>query len=237
MLIIPAIDLLAGKVVRLHQGDYNIEQAYPVDPVDLVSRWADDGARLLHVVDLDGARSGQIENLGLIKRICATKRLEVEVGGGVRSLAIAEELFDNGVGRVILGTRLVTDPESAAAMFDSLGERAVAGIDARDGKVAIAGWQETSTIDALDLVLRMQEMGAKRVIVTDIATDGTLKGPNLPLLKRFTDALSIPVIASGGVGTLDDIRRLSEVPLEGAIVGKALFENRFTLTEAVAATR
>lgn len=237
MLIIPSIDLRAGRTVRLLHGDYAKETVYDADPVETAVSFAEQGAEVIHVVDLDGAKTGVPENLETLTRIFRAVPVPVQVGGGVRTLETAQRLLDAGAGRVVLGTALVRDPALADSVFNALGERAVAGIDARDGRVAVAGWVDTSDVDAIELARRMQASGAQRVIVTDIARDGALNGPNLPFLLTFVEALEMRVVASGGVASLDDIRALVPTGVEGVIVGRAIYEAKFTVKEAIAATR
>jgi len=234
VIVIPAIDLLGGKTVRLLHGDYGKSTEYAADPVETAVGFAEAGADWIHVVDLDGAKTGSPANLETIARICAACRAKVEVGGGVRSLETARRLLDAGAGRVVFGTVLVKDPELAARAFAELGDRAVAGVDARDGMVATEGWIEGGTISAEDLLARMTDAGAARFIVTDIATDGALQGPNLEFLARMIAATPRPVIASGGVATLDDLSAIARTSAEAAIVGRALYEGRFTAAEAIA---
>jgi len=238
MLILPAIDLLRGKCVRLIQGDYAQETVYGEDPAAMAAQFAEQGAEWIHVVDLDGAKSGQTENIDSIRAIVRTSGVKVEVGGGVRSLETAKRLLDQGVNRVIFGTRLLSMGDQAASLFEALGEQAVAGIDSRDGKVAAAGWTEQSSVDAVQLAQHLESQGARRFIVTDIATDGMLQGPNLDMLVEFTKAVRAPIVASGGISSLQDlqnIRGLDQPSIEGIIVGKAIYENRFTVAEAIAA--
>jgi phosphoribosylformimino-5-aminoimidazole carboxamide ribotide isomerase len=233
MLIIPSIDLRGGRTVRLLHGDYAKETVYDADPVRTAVSFQEQGAQVIHVVDLDGAKTGVPENLPMLERIFRAVSVTVEVGGGVRTLETAQRLLDAGAGRVVLGTALVSEPELAERIFAALGDRAVAGIDARGGKAAVAGWIDQSSVDALELARRMQNAGAARVIVTDIARDGALTGPNVEFLSSFIEALSIPVIASGGVSSLGDLSRLAPTGAEGAIVGRALYEGKFTVREAV----
>lgn len=235
MLILPAIDIRGGKCVRLRQGDYAQETVYGEDPLAVAKGFVEEGAEWIHLVDLDGAKAGHPVNLDLVERIAKETGAKTELGGGIRSLEIAQQVLEKGITRVIFGSRLVSDRAQSAHLFKELGEQAVAGIDARNGKVSVTGWTEDSDLDALDLALELEQAGARWFIVTDIATDGMLQGPNLEMLSRFTGALSGAVIASGGVSSLEDlaaIRRI-EPPVEGAIVGKAIYEGRFTVREAV----
>ncbi len=233
MLILPAIDLIDGQCVRLYQGDYNQKKIYNADPVEVARDFEAQGATWLHVVDLDAAKSGVPENTSAITEILAKTSLQLEVGGGVRSLESAKALLDLGVKRVIIGTKLAQDPEMARALFQTFGDRVVAGIDTRDGMVATHGWQSDSGLDGLTFAKTLAGLGCQRVIVTDIATDGALQGPNLPMMAQWCRSLSIPVIASGGVSSLADLVALQANGTEGVIVGKALYENRFTVAEAI----
>ncbi|MFZ4508398.1 MAG: 1-(5-phosphoribosyl)-5-[(5-phosphoribosylamino)methylideneamino]imidazole-4-carboxamide isomerase [Fimbriimonas sp.] len=236
MLILPAIDIRGGQCVRLLHGDYAAETVYSLDPAEVALGFEQEGAEWIHVVDLDGAKSGVSENLDVIRQIVRTVSVPIEVGGGVRTLEQARVLLDVGVTRVVLGTALARDPQGAGAILRELGERAVAGIDARGGKAAVAGWTEDSGMDAVEMALRLQEQGCRRLIVTDIARDGALTGPNLEFLQSFLSVVEIPIIASGGVSELADLIALQalEPKVEGAIVGRAIYENRFTVSDAIA---
>ncbi|MBM5797544.1 MAG: 1-(5-phosphoribosyl)-5-[(5-phosphoribosylamino)methylideneamino]imidazole-4-carboxamide isomerase [Cyanobacteria bacterium M_surface_7_m2_040] len=238
MQIIPAIDLLDGHCVRLHQGDYDQVTRFSDDPVAQALSWQDQGAQRLHLVDLDGARSGQPINDAAVKAITAALAIPVQLGGGVRTAERAAELLDCGLERVILGTVALEQP----ALVDELARlhpgRIVVGIDAKDGRVATRGWIDESTTLATDLAGRFAASGIAAIISTDIATDGTLAGPNLSALRAMAAASSVPVIASGGIGTLEHL--LSLLALEplgvcGVIVGRALYDGRVDLAEALQA--
>lgn len=236
MLILPAIDLLGGRCVRLFQGDYAQATQYSDDPAQVARSFAEQGARWLHVVDLDGAKAGTPVNVGAVESIVKAFEGSVEVGGGIRNLESARRLLDLGVARVVFGSRLVNDPGFAREAFDELGDRAVAGIDARDGMVAVHGWTEKSSVSAESLARELAAVGARRLIVTDIATDGAMSGPNLAFLKSMAAAGGVPVIASGGISTLADIAdvaALEALGVEGAIIGKALYERVFSVAEAI----
>ncbi|HVL39581.1 MAG TPA: 1-(5-phosphoribosyl)-5-[(5-phosphoribosylamino)methylideneamino]imidazole-4-carboxamide isomerase [Fimbriimonadaceae bacterium] len=236
MLVIPAIDLLDGRCVRLYQGDFGRETTYGTNPLDQALAFEGEGAKVLHVVDLDGARTGRPTHLHLVERIAAGTSLSIELGGGIRSPAAAREALAAGVWRVVVGSSIAGDQELARTLFEQLGEQVVAGIDARNGLVAVHGWTETSTLPALDFALRMQELGAPRIILTDIDTDGALSGPNLAMLRSASQALRVPIIASGGVASLADLQALKQISnVEGAIVGRALYEGRFKLSEVIGA--
>jgi phosphoribosylformimino-5-aminoimidazole carboxamide ribotide isomerase len=236
--IIPAIDIRAGKCVRLFQGDYAQETVFGEDPVEMARRWEAEGASRLHVVDLDAARSGEPVNLPIVERIAAALAIPVQMGGGVRDRAAVVRTLEAGVQRAIIGTAAAADPEAARALFSEFTDRLILGLDARDGKVAVAGWRETTDWEAVDLALEMAAAGARRIIYTDIATDGTGVGPSLESTRRLAEALPIPVIASGGVGSPEHIRAVSVLApagVEGVIVGKALYTGAVRLQEALAA--
>lgn len=237
MLILPAIDIRGGKCVRLVQGDYDQETVYGDDPLAVAFGFAEEGAEWIHVVDLDGAKAGHPVNLDLVERIAKETSAKVELGGGVRSLEMATQVLNRGIARVIFGSRLVSNRAESAGLFRELGEKAVAGIDARNGKVSVVGWTEDSELGALDLALELEAAGARRFIVTDIATDGMLRGPNLSMLAQFSGALQAHLIASGGVSSLEDLTAIKAInpPVEGAIVGKAVYEGRFTVGQAIEA--
>ncbi|RYG48326.1 1-(5-phosphoribosyl)-5-[(5-phosphoribosylamino)methylideneamino]imidazole-4-carboxamide isomerase [bacterium] len=234
MLILPAIDIRAGRTVRLLHGDYAQETVYNVDPADQAVKFVADGAEWIHVVDLDGAKAGHPVNGETIGRIVRASSAKIEVGGGVRTEADVQRLLDEGVSRVVLGSVLVKDRPLAERLFGRFGERVAAGIDARDGMVATEGWLETSRVSALELAKAMRESGARVFIVTDIATDGALQGPNLEFLKEMAEGLGEGVIASGGMTGLDDVKAVSAIAgIEGAIVGRALYEGRIDLAESI----
>ncbi|MHB0977263.1 MAG: 1-(5-phosphoribosyl)-5-[(5-phosphoribosylamino)methylideneamino]imidazole-4-carboxamide isomerase [Candidatus Aquicultorales bacterium] len=236
MIIYPAIDIMGGKVVRLKQGKADLVKVYADNPADMAVKWEAAGARIIHVVDLDGAFTGSSVNLEAISGIAEAVDIPVQLGGGMRNLEAVERAFDAGVDRVVIGTALVKDPGFAKVAFERYPGRVIAGIDAKKGKVAISGWEADTDLDAVLLAKRMEEDGAAGVVYTDIEVDGMGKGVNLAATRELAEAIGIPVIASGGVATLDDIRRL--FPLEsagvtGVIVGTALYEKNFTLEEAI----
>lgn len=224
MIVIPAIDLRGGRCVRLIQGDYNRETVFNDDPVEVARRWRDAGALRLHVVDLDGARDGVPRQRDTIAAIARELDIPVQVGGGVRSRRHAEDLFDVGVERVILGTAAVMNPELVIELIEAHGPQPViVGVDARDGQVATQGWLKTSTLGALDLMRTMREHGVERAVYTDIGRDGTLTSPNFEAIAEAA-ALGIAVIASGGVCSRADLDTLAAIAgVEAAIVGKALY--------------
>lgn len=239
MMIFPAIDLLDGKVVRLHQGRLDAVKVYNEDPVDQARRWADGGAGWLHVVDLDGAVLGKPSNIDDVHRIVEAVEVPVQVGGGIRTMETIRLYLEAGVRRVVLGTTLVTHPELVAEACREHGDGIVAGVDARDGKVAIEGWREGTAFGVLELVRELEVLGIQRLAYTDIALDGTQQGVNYGAYRALADRIDIPIIASGGVSSLDDVRDLLSIgtQVEGVIIGTALYEGRFTLPEAIAAAR
>lgn len=235
MLVIPAIDLKDGKVARLRRGDFKFEKVYSDDPIGVAGKWEAAGARRIHLVDLDGAVSGEFKNLPLIEEILKTVKVPVELGGGVRSEEVIEDALKRGVSYVIIGTRLV-DEKFSKKIIKKYGGKLIMGVDAKDGKVAVAGWTKTTELDYVEFIKRLEGQGAKTVIFTDIAKDGMLQGPNTEAIKKVLDATSLDVIASGGVSSIDDLlilKRLEVKGLIGAIVGKALYENRIDLKEAI----
>lgn len=238
MQVIPAIDLLDGQCVRLHQGDYDQVTRFSDDPVAQALSWQRQGAERLHLVDLDGARSGQPLNDAVVKAITAALAIPVQLGGGVRTAERAEELLACGLERVILGTAALEQPELVEQLAARHPGRIVVGIDARDGKVATRGWLEASDLDATALARRLSALPIAAIISTDIATDGTLAGPNLVALRAMAEASAVPLIASGGIGCLEHLLSLlSLAPLgvEGVIVGRALYDGRVDLGEAIQA--
>jgi phosphoribosylformimino-5-aminoimidazole carboxamide ribotide isomerase len=232
--LIPAIDLLGGHCVRLVQGRYDAATVYDADPAAVATRFAAHALRRLHVVDLDGAKLGRPGNTGAVRAIlAAAKGVPLELGGGIRTPAAVEEWLALGVDRVVLGTAALRDPElvrSAARRFPG---RIAVGIDARDGRVAVSGWLETSETDVLELARRFEDAGVAALIHTDIARDGTGAGPNLDASVALASAVSMPVIASGGVGSLADVRRACGRGLAGLIVGKALYTGAVDLARAL----
>lgn len=235
--ILPAIDLRAGRCVRLLQGDYARETVFSDDPAGMACRWAEAGARRLHIVDLDGARSGRPENLAVIRGITAAIPLPVQLGGGIRDREAILAALEAGVERVILGTTLITgDSKAVDQLLAEFGDWIVVGVDARDGRVAIQGWTETTDRDAVELARELEARGARRLVYTDITSDGMLAGPNVDGIRRMAEALSIPVIAAGGVSSAADVRRLAAlepIGLEGVIIGKALYTGAVRLEELV----
>jgi len=239
--IIPAIDLRGGQVVRLTRGELKEEEVFGQDPAAMARLFAAAGVRRLHVVDLEGAFQGSFKNLDGIKSIAAAVDMQVQVGGGIRTLKAALDLLEAGVSRVILGTAAVEKPALVEDFLQELGpERVLVAVDAREGRVALKGWVESSEWDALEFARRMQGLGVREIIYTDIMRDGTLEGPNLAALERMARGTELSLIASGGVSSLDDLRNLqglAPLGVTGAIVGRALYAGKFSLAEALAAVQ
>ena len=238
MILYPAIDIRGGQAVRLLQGDYARETVYDADPAEAAARWAGEGAEILHVVDLDGAKAGEPRNLDAIGRIAAAVECPIQVGGGLRDAASVEAVLAAGAARVVIGTAALRDPEFLDAVVAEHGERVVVSVDARGGKVSLSGWTETTDRDVGDAVAELGERGVARFLCTEIEVDGTMEGPATAELNRIAAGTSARVIASGGVGTLAHLKALANdaaANIEGAIVGKALYERRFTVAAAVAA--
>ena len=233
--VIPAIDLRSGRVVRLLQGQYDRQITYGDDPAEQARQFHADGARWLHVVDLDGAKAGRPVNTETIASIAALDLLQVEVGGGIRDEASIRQLLDMGVARVIIGTKAVSDFEWFAQMAEKFRGRIVLGLDARDSMVATHGWLEGSSQTVLEFAAQADRLPLAAIIYTDIAKDGMLCGPNLERTKALVEAVRAPVIASGGVKEVNDIRRLAPIGVAGVIVGRSLYEGTLTLREALAA--
>jgi len=236
MLIIPAIDLRAGKVVRLFQGKFNREKIYSSDPVKIAKHWARQGAQFLHIVDLDGALKGTPKNLQAVKEISAKVGIPFEFGGGVRSIEMISKLLELGAQRVVLGTKAASDPAFLRKAKKKFGEKIIISIDAKDGKVFTRGWSLTGAKTALDFSAEIKKAGFKQLIYTDISRDGTLSGPNIKGIKELLEETGLKIIASGGVSCLEDLVKLKKLEKKGVIaviVGKALYEGRFTLAEAL----
>jgi len=233
MYIYPAIDLVQGKAVRLFKGDYAQMTVYSDDPVSVAKDFQAAGSRHIHLVDLEGAKSGIPENLETIQRIISETNLFVEVGGGIRNMETVEIYLSAGVNRVILGTAAVTDPDFLEAALAKYGEKIAVGVDLKDGCVAIKGWTETSQRTAHEFFAYMQRIGVRTCICTDISRDGAMKGTNRELYKELSSQYEIDLIASGGVSSLEDVQALSAMNLHGAIIGKAYYIGAINLKEAI----
>lgn len=239
MYLLPAIDILDGRAVRLAKGDYNQVTVYNEDPAAQAQIFEEAGAEWIHMVDLNGAKSGLPENIEIIERILRRTKLKIEVGGGLRSLDTLARLADAGVSRMVLGTALVRDPEFAQAAIEIYGDMLAAGIDAKGGEVAVAGWREGSGVAATDLAAEMSKLGYRHLIYTDIARDGMQTGIEREAYERMAAAFGHPVIASGGVASIADIERLAPVAasIEGIITGRAIYEGTLDLAQGVAACK
>lgn len=229
MILFPAIDIRNGKCVRLIQGDYDKEIIYGDSPTEMALEWERQGAEYLHIIDLDGAKSGNSSNRLAIQEVANAVSIPVQVGGGIRSMEIIDDHIANGVRRVIIGTAAISNRTFLTEAVEKYGDKIAVSIDARNGFVATDGWTETSDIQAIDLLKDLEKIGVKTVIYTDIYKDGMMQGPNLEELKAVNEATSIDVIASGGVSSTEDITNLRTMNLYGAIIGKALYDGKLSL--------
>ena len=236
MNIIPAIDLIDGKAVRLQKGDYAKVTVYSDRPEEVAKSFYEQGARFLHVVDLDGAKSGKADNFETVKKIVEATELSVEVGGGIRSMDIVDLYASIGVDRIILGTAALTDPDFLKEAVARYGDRIAVGVDIKDGMVAIKGWTEVSNVSCDDFCKYLEEIGVASVICTDISKDGMMSGTNLELYRGLCEKFALKIVASGGVSTLKDVRALIDMKVFGAILGKALYTGAIDLAEAVKLT-
>ena len=231
MVIYPAIDIKDGKCVMLSQGEFDREKIYYEDPRQVAKMWEKKGAQILHIIDLDGALVGRAKNLSIIEGIIGAIDIPIQLGGGIRDLRALDNLINIGVDRVILGTKALENREDLKRAVDNYGDRIVVAIDARDGYVAIKGWTQTSQIPALDFALEMEDVGVETIIYTDIARDGMLRGPNFEAIEQMKRHVNINLIASGGVSTVEDVDRLRQIGVGGAIIGKALYEGKINLED------
>ena len=237
MYIYPAIDLYGGKAVRLFKGDYTQMTVYSDDPVSVAKDFAAAGASHIHLVDLEGAKNGKPANLETIRAIVETTGLFAEVGGGIRDMETVDSYLSIGVSRVILGTAAVKDPDFLHAALQKYGEKIAVGVDLKDGYVAIKGWTETSDLKAEEFFEKMQKLGVRTIICTDISRDGAMKGTNRALYRALSNKFDIDLIASGGVSSMEDVEALAEMKLHGAIIGKAYYIGAVDLKEAVEAAK
>ena len=235
MVLFPAIDILSGKAVRLYKGDYNAVTVYSERPWEFAEDFVDKGCSAIHIVDLDGAKSGKTVNIDTVKRIAAVKGLYSEIGGGIRNMETVSRYLEAGVDRVILGTAALRDPSFLKNALREYGDRIAVGVDLKDGKVAVKGWLETSNKDGIEFLKELEDLGVEGVIVTDISRDGAMKGTNLDLYGRIKEEVSLKVTASGGVSTIEDIVALKSMGLYGAIIGKAYYTGAIKLKEALEA--
>ncbi len=233
MIIYPAVDVKDGRCVRLAQGKFNDVTVYSDHPVDMALKWEKMGAEYLHVIDLDGARTGEPQNIAVISEMAVRLGIPVQVGGGIRSVETIEIVLCKGIQRVILGTSAVRDPDLVKAALKNFENNVVIGIDAKDGMVAIEGWAKTSEFTAVGFAKKMESLGAKTIIYTDIAKDGMLSGPNLKAMEEMVRSVKVDIIAAGGVSSLEDIKNLKEVGVAGAIIGKAIYTGDIDLKKAI----
>ncbi len=237
MVIFPAIDILDGKAVRLLKGDYNQVTVYSERPWEFARDFVDKGCSAIHIVDLDGARTGETVNLGTVKRIAETKGLFSEIGGGIRNMETVERYLEAGISRVILGTAALKDPAFLKAAIRSYSDRIAVGVDLKEGKVSVKGWLETSDKDGFEFMKELEDIGVSTVIVTDISRDGAMRGTNLELYRRIASEIGMAVTASGGISTLEDLRALRAMEVHGAIIGKAYYTGAIRLEDALEVAR
>ncbi len=233
MEIIPAIDIKGGRCVRLFQGDFARETVYSKDPAQIAMQWQSMGAMRIHVVDLDGAATGTLQNFDIISEIAGAVLIPIQVGGGIRDIKTIEKLFRAGVDRVVLGTSAVEDPQMLKDVLYRFDQSIIIGIDAREGKVAVRGWQQDTDLGAVDFAREMARLGAKRFIYTDISRDGTLTEPNFSALYELIEAVRCPVVASGGISKLVHLKVLKKLDAAGAIIGRALYTGDISLKQAL----
>ncbi|EKQ53305.1 MULTISPECIES: 1-(5-phosphoribosyl)-5-[(5-phosphoribosylamino)methylideneamino]imidazole-4-carboxamide isomerase [unclassified Clostridium] len=233
MIILPAIDIIDGKPVRLYQGDYNKKEVVAEDVFETAKSFEDMGAEYVHLVDLDGAKSGSNQNHELVIKVAKELKIPVELGGGIRSFETIKYLLDNGVARVILGTIAMEDEELLKKAIETYGDKIAVGIDCKDGKVYGRGWLAGSDLDYIDFAKKMESLGVKNIIVTDISKDGTLEGPNVEMLKKLKETVNIDITASGGIKDIENIKDLIDIDLYGAITGKAIYAKTLSLEEAI----
>lgn len=237
MIVFPAIDLYDKKAVRLYKGDYSQMTVYSENPLDVAKEFKASGAQYIHMVDLEGAKEGTTPNFDIVESVCRYSGLKVEIGGGIRSEETVKRYIDAGVMRVILGTAALDDPEFLALMCEKYGDKIAVGADLKDGQVAVRGWLQTSNVSGMDFCHKMQDMGVKTIICTDISRDGAMRGTNRELYKTLSERFTMDIVASGGVSTIDDVAALRKMNLYGAIVGKAIYTGDIDLKEAIEVAR
>ncbi|MGG7178682.1 1-(5-phosphoribosyl)-5-[(5-phosphoribosylamino)methylideneamino]imidazole-4-carboxamide isomerase [Clostridium paraputrificum] len=237
MIILPAIDIIDGKPVRLYQGDYSKKEIVAEDILETAKSFQDLGAEYVHLVDLDGAKKGELVNGEVIIEVANTLDIPVEVGGGIRTYQTIEYLINNGISRVILGTSAMEDEELVKKAVEAFGDKIAVGIDCKDGYAYGRGWLESSSLYYIDFAKRLEKLGIKNVIVTDISKDGTLEGPNVEMLKKLKDEVDMDITASGGIRDISNIKELNDLGLYGAITGKAIYADTLSLEEAIKLTK
>lgn len=233
MIIFPAIDLFEGKAVRLLRGEYDKMTVYSENPIEIAEEFQKQGATHIHMVDLEGAKSGETPNIGIVSQVASETDLFVEVGGGIRSMDVVDRYISAGVGRVILGTAAVENPDFLKEAVSKYGDKIAVGVDVKDGFVAIKGWTEKSDFGCMEFCRSMKDIGVKTIICTDISKDGAMMGTNLELYKELSQKLDIQIIASGGVSSIDDVKALSSMDIYGAIIGKAYYIGAIDLKDAI----
>ena len=237
MIILPAIDIIDGKPVRLYQGDYNKKEVVAEDILETAKSFQDAGAEYIHLVDLDGAKSGKLINKEVIVKVAQVLDIPVEIGGGIRSFETIKYYIDNGISRVILGTSAMEDEELLIKAVEAFGHKIAVGIDCKDGYAYGRGWLEGSSLYYIDFAKKLEKLGVKNVIVTDISKDGTLEGPNVEMLKKLSEEVNMDITASGGIRDIQNIKDLNDLGLYGAITGKAIYANTLSLEEAIKLTK
>ncbi|MBR2452708.1 MAG: 1-(5-phosphoribosyl)-5-[Clostridia bacterium] len=233
MLIFPAIDLYEGKAVRLLRGEYEKMTVYSENPIEIAYEFENQGAACIHMVDLEGAKNGDTPNLEIVREVAEKTNLFVEIGGGIRSMAVVDKYIDAGIDRVILGTAAVNDKEFLIEAVAKYGEKIAVGVDVKDGFVAIKGWTEKSEYTCFQFCEMMQKIGVKTLICTDVSKDGAMQGTNRELYKELSEKFDMNIVASGGVSTIDDVKALAKMDLYGAIIGKAYYTKAISLAEAI----
>lgn len=237
MIILPAIDLLGRKAVRLLKGDYNQVTVYSDSPLEVAEKFKSLGATHIHMVDLDGAKYGTAPNMDIVAEVAEKTGLFIEIGGGIRSMETVKKYIDAGISRVILGTAAICDEDFLKEAVKAYGEKIAVGADVKDGKIAVKGWLEQSDVTLDEFFLKMQDLGVKNIICTDISRDGAMRGTNLELYRELSAKYSLDITASGGVSSIEDIKRLREMNLYGAIIGKAYYTGAVDLEEAIEVAR
>ncbi|WP_440895542.1 1-(5-phosphoribosyl)-5-[(5-phosphoribosylamino)methylideneamino]imidazole-4-carboxamide isomerase [Amphibacillus sp. Q70] len=232
MKIIPAIDLINGKCVRLYQGDFNQTEQVADDPIKQLDHFIEDGAELIHIVDLDGARDQTKRQYQLIEQLCKKSSVPIQIGGGIRSMDTVDQLMNSGASRLVIGTAAIEDLTFLKQAIAKYPEAIVVGIDAKNGKVATHGWETVSTVDYIEFAKKIEGLGIQTIVFTDISKDGTMSGPNLDQLKVLNQAVSCKIVASGGISHYDDIKAVAQIGIEEAIVGKAIYQKKITLKGA-----